>query len=292
MSKPSSPVAAVSHAQLLLGPRDLPELHQLLLEALARLEEARARLSPEDFAAHWRTVEAELRFAAVNCREVAFPSPGPRPGGGDEVRYLATFTLVAHHLREVCFSVELLFARLAGTYSHQWLLSNAPATLGPPPWGTLLEEARLAVTKEGAAPLGRPGEGEDPELSAAFLTSLLREAADVIGLLASRPRFLEAREASASTLRRNLLDFTHRCIAYANAYAGAPLRPARLLQRAAPSLRALLASLEAWDTASTPEGAADSTLTGLAREALALLGHGEPAGGWDCFLAPAPPPAS
>jgi hypothetical protein len=285
MSSPSpSPLPLASTpARRLFRPDDLPELHITILETLNILEHARAHLSPEDYVARWGAAEESFRDVEGVFREIAFPSPGQCVVSLEPSLYGSSFNFVAHRLREAAFSVELLSAQSTGGYSHEWLLQHAPATLGPAPWQHLLDEALAALGRQPLGDLAAPSDSEDPELAAAFLLGLMREALDNLGRVASRPLFLQARqETPASELRNGLLAFVRRCLAYATTYRTSNSHAAQLLCSAAPNFHAFRLALESWEPGAELEDSA-AALTRHARECLELLELHAPNGDWDAF---------
>lgn len=286
MSSPSpSPLPLCSTpARRLFRPEDLAELHTAVLETLNTLEHARVHLSPEDYAARWEAAEEHFRDVESVFREIAFPSPGQCVVSLEPGLYGSSFNFVAHRLREAAFLVELLSAQATGGYSHEWLLQHAPATLGPAPWQPLLDEALTALGREPLGDLAAPLDSEDPELAAAFLLGLMREALDTLGRVASRPLFLKAREeVPASELRNNLLSFVRRCLAYAITYRTSQAHAAQVLCSAAPGFEQLCVALESWEPGAELDASTAAALTNHARACLELLELHVPNGDWDAF---------
>lgn len=265
-------------------PEDLHELFTFGFETLNVLEHARAHLPPEEYAARWSPLEDQ--FGNVQCvlREIAFPSPGQVLTSREPGPYRTSFNYVAHLQREAAFAVELLSAQTFGGFTHEWLVRSAPATLGPAPWEHLLSEAQLALGLEPLADIAAPSDEEDPELAAAFLVGLMRQALDNLGCLASQPLFAHVRkERPAGELREDLLVFVRRCLAYATTYRCSPSQPARLLSAAGPALLALRQALESWSPTEDLDGAAAASLAQLARSCLDALELHAPNGDWDAF---------
>ncbi|HZI04831.1 MAG TPA: hypothetical protein VEZ71_12445 [Archangium sp.] len=262
----------------------MPELHATVLETLNTLEHARVHLPLEDYAARWGAAEEAFREVEGVFREVAFPSPGQCVVSLEPSLYRSAFNFVAHRLREAAISVELLSAQATGGYSHEWLLQHAPATLGPAPWQHLLNEALTALGGEPLGDLAAPLDSEDPELAAAFLRGLMREALDTLGRVASHPLFLRARQQTpASELRNGVLAFVRRCLAYATTYRTSNAHAAQLLCSAAPRLHAFRQALESWAPGVELEDSAAAALTRHARACLELLELHAPNGDWDAF---------
>jgi hypothetical protein len=189
--------------------------------------------------------------------------------------------------------VELLSAQTFGGFTHEWLVRCAPATLGPAPWEHLLAEAHLVLGLQPLAEMAAPSDEEDPELAAAFLVSLMRQALDNLGCLASRPLFLQVcMQRPASEVREELLVFVRRCLAYAATYRTSPSQTARLLCAARPPLLALRQALESWSPAEDLAGAAAASLTELARSCLEDLELHAPNGDWDAFRGRSPAQAA
>jgi hypothetical protein len=186
------------------------------------------------------------------------------------------------------------FARNECSTSPEYaLVRSAPATLGPAPWEHLLAEAHVALGMEPLSDMAAPSDAEDPELAAAFLVGLMRQALDNLGRLASRPLFLQPRrERSAGELREDLLVFVGRCLAYATTYRSSPSQPARLLNAAGPALLALRQALESWSPAEDLDAGAAASLTQLARCCLEALELHAPNGDWDAFQGRSPAQAA
>lgn len=274
-------------------PEDLHELFACSYEAVKTLEHARTQLPPQEYAARWSPLEEQFGDVQSVLREIAFPSPGQVLTSMEPGLYRTTFNYVAHRHREVAFSVELLSEQTFGGFSHAWLVRNAPATLGPAPWEHLLAEAHVALGLEPLAEMAAPSDEEDPELAAAFLLGLMRQALDTLGCLASQPLFLQVcQERPAGELREDLLVFVRRCLAYATTYRTSPSQPARLLSAAGPALLALRQALESWSPAEDQDGAAVASLTELARSCLEALELHAPNGDWDAFRGRSPAQAA
>lgn len=274
-------------------PEDLHELFTYGFEALNVLEHARAHLPQEEYAARWSPLEEQ--FGDVQCvfREIVFPSPGQALTSLESAHYRTTFNFVAHRLREVAFSLELLSAQTFGAFSHEWLLRSAPATLGNAPWEHLLAQAQVDLGLKPVGDLAAPTEEDDPELAASFLLGLMRQALDHFGCLASRPLFLQARqERAAGELREDLLVFVRRCLAYATTYRSSPSQPARLLGAAGPALLAFRQALESWSPAEDLDAGAAASLTQLARSCLEAFELHAPNEDWDAFRGRSPAQAA
>jgi len=282
-SAPTLPLASTP-VRRFYRPEDLHELFTFGFETLNVLEHARAHLPPEEYAARWRPLEEQFGDVQSVLREIAFPSPGQVLTSMEPAHYRTTFNFVAHRQREAAFAVELLSAQTFGGFTYEWLVRFAPATLGPAPWEHLLAEAHLALGLKPLADMAAPSDEDDPELAAAFLLGVMRQALDHLGCLASQPLFAQVRkERSAGELREDLLAFVRRCLAYATTYLSSPSQPARLLSAAGPSLLALRQALESWTPSEDLDGAAGALLTELARSCLDALELHAPNGDWDAF---------
>jgi len=291
---PSAPLP-LSHTAVrrFFRPEDLHELFTYGFESLNVLEHARAHLPQEEYAARWSPLEEQFGDVQSVFREIVFPSPGQALTSLESAHYRTTFNFVAHRLREVAFSLELLSAQTFGSFSHEWLLRFAPATLGPAPWEHLLAQALADAGLEPLSDMAAPSDAEDPELAAAFLLGLMRQALDTLGCLASRPLFLQARaERAAGELREDLLVFVRRCLTYATTYRSSQSQPARLLSAAGPSLLALRQALESWSPSENLDAAAATSLTQLARACLEALELHAPNGDWDAFRGRTPAQAA
>ncbi|MCY1083744.1 hypothetical protein [Archangium lansingense] len=274
-------------------PEDLHELFTYGFETLNVFDHARAHLPPEEYAARWSALEEQFGDVQSVLREIAFPSHGQVLTSMEPGHYRTSFNYVAHRQREAAFAVELLSAQTFGGFTHEWLVRSAPATLGPAPWEHLLAEAHLALGLEPLTDMAAPSDEEDPELAAAFLIGLMRQALDNLGCLASQPLFAHVRkERPGGELREDLLVFVRRCLAYATTYRSSSSQPARLLSAAGPARLALRQALESWSPSEDLAGTAAASLTPLARSCLEALELHAPNGDWDAFRGRSPAQAA
>lgn len=152
----------------------LPELHALTLRAWAALAHAR-RTRPSR--PEWDVLDRRLRVAVSRLRRLALPG-SPEQASTSPATFASHFNVACLLLRDAAFAVQFALARAEGRVTDEWLLAEAPSSVGHTAWTEALEKALRAR--------GLPGESG---------WSLLVETPDLTGYARCGPHVADALHA-------------------------------------------------------------------------------------------------